>query len=104
MQLETSPTHPEIRPGLDALRTLPSICQIEEDWGRIELKLETADTRYWVTTRGLPVKSGRAETPLAVGFSESNCGTQGNGPLKALHTNPGSPAGADVRAGTSSSS
>src|SRR5262245_63761734 len=68
MQLETSCKHPEIRPGLDSLRTLPSICQIEEDWGRIELKLETADTRYWVTTRGLPVKSRQAPINYVIGY------------------------------------
>jgi hypothetical protein len=68
MQREPSSPHPEIRPGLDALRTLPSICQIEEDWGRIELKLETADTRYWVTTRGLPVKSRQAPINYVVGY------------------------------------
>src|SRR5207248_6081712 len=50
------------------LRTLPSLCQIEEDWGRIELKLETADTRYWVTTRGLPVKSRQAPINYVVDY------------------------------------
>jgi hypothetical protein len=68
MQTETSSTHPQIRPGLDALRTLPSICQIEEDWGRIELKLETADTRYWVTTRGLAVKSRQAPINYVIDY------------------------------------
>jgi len=68
MQTETKATHPEIRPGLDALRTLPSICEIEEDWGRIELKLETADTRYWVTTRGLASKSRQAPINYVVGY------------------------------------
>ena len=68
MHTETNATHPEIRPGLDALRTLPSICEIEEDWGRIELKLETPDTRYWVTTRGLPCKSRQAPINYVVGY------------------------------------
>jgi len=68
MQTETNSTHPAIRPGLHALRTLPAICQIDEDWGRIELKLETADTRYWVTTRGLPVKSRQAPINYVVDY------------------------------------
>src|SRR5439155_26885407 len=67
-QTETNSTRPAIRPGLHALRTLPSICQIDEAWGRIELKLETADTRYWVTTRGLPVKSRQVPINYVVDY------------------------------------
>jgi len=68
MQADATLPHPEIRPGLDSLRTLPSICEIEEDWGRIELKLETADTRYWVTTRGLTQKSCQAPINYVVDY------------------------------------
>jgi hypothetical protein len=46
-----------IRPDLTALRTLPTIHQVSETWGRLELKLETEDTRYWLTTEGAPRKT-----------------------------------------------
>ncbi|MGL4551481.1 MAG: hypothetical protein ACRC33_09865 [Gemmataceae bacterium] len=46
-----------IRPDLKALRTLPTIHQVSEPWGRLELKLETDDTRYWLTTEGAPRKT-----------------------------------------------
>ena len=68
MYAEAEATHPEIRPGLDALRTLPTLCQIEEDWGRIELKLETPDTRYWLTTQGLTRKSRQAPVNYVVDY------------------------------------
>lgn len=58
----------QIRPGLDALRTYPTLCQIEDDWGRIELKLETPDTRYWVTTEGLPERSRLLPANYVVNF------------------------------------
>jgi hypothetical protein len=45
-----------IRPALESLRQLPTIHQVAESWGRLELKLETRDTRYWVTTEGVPQK------------------------------------------------
>jgi hypothetical protein len=61
-------THPEIRPGLDALRTLPTLCQIDEQWGRLELKLETDDTRYWVTTRGLLHRSRQVPLNYVVDY------------------------------------
>src|SRR5262245_33925610 len=40
-----------IRPGLDALRGRPTLQRVADCCGTLELKLETADTRYWVTTR-----------------------------------------------------
>ena len=46
-----------IRPDLGALRRLPTIHQVSETWGRLELKLETTDTRYWLTTEGAPRKT-----------------------------------------------
>ena len=46
-----------IRPDLKALRTLPTIHQVSEPWGRLELKLETDDTRYWLTTEGVARKT-----------------------------------------------
>ena len=47
----------EIRPDLIALRRMPTLHQVSEAWGRLELKLETNDTRYWLTTEGAPRKT-----------------------------------------------
>ena len=58
----------KIRPGLDALRSYPTLCHIEDDWGRIELKLETQDTRYWLTTEGLPERSRLLPANYVVNF------------------------------------
>jgi hypothetical protein len=68
MSTETQVSHPEIRPGLSALRTLPALCHIEEKWGKIELKLETIDTRYWVTTEGLAEKSRHAPINYVIDY------------------------------------
>src|SRR5690242_9881706 len=46
-----------IRPNLNVLRRLPTIHQVAETWGRLELKLETDDTRYWLTTEGASRKT-----------------------------------------------
>src|SRR4051794_4170991 len=42
-----------IRPDLLALRRMPTIHRVAESWGKLELKLETVDTRYWLTTEGV---------------------------------------------------
>jgi hypothetical protein len=68
MYTDTESQHAEVRPGLQVLRTLPTLCQVEEQWGRIELKLETPDTRYWVTTSGLPEKSRHAPINYVVNY------------------------------------
>lgn len=36
---------------------MPTLYQVSETWGKLELKLETEDTRYWVTTEGVPQKT-----------------------------------------------
>lgn len=36
---------------------MQTLHQVSEAWGRLELKLETQDTRYWVTTEGVPQKT-----------------------------------------------
>lgn len=54
--------HRAIRPDLLALRGLPTIFQVAESWGKLELKLETADTRYWLTTEGVARKT--SGTPI----------------------------------------
>ena len=57
-----------VRPGLDVLRRNPTLCEIGESWGKIELKLETEDTRYWLTTEGLPERSRQAPANYVVNF------------------------------------
>jgi hypothetical protein len=57
-----------VRPGLDALRQFPTLCEIDESWGKIELKLETDDTRYWVTTEGLTERSRQVPPNYVVNF------------------------------------
>jgi hypothetical protein len=51
-----------IRPDLNILRRLPAIHQVSETWGKLELKLETEDTRYWLTTEGVTRKT--SGTPI----------------------------------------
>src|SRR4051794_16344020 len=68
MPVETPSPTPEIRPSLEALRHFPTLCHIDETWGKIELKLETEDTRYWVTTRGLSERSRQAPPNYVVNF------------------------------------
>lgn len=51
-----------IRPNLNDLRHLPTIHQVCEAWGKLELKLETDDTRYWLTTEGVARKT--SGTPI----------------------------------------
>jgi hypothetical protein len=57
-----------IRPGLDALRRYPTLCAIGETWGKIELKLETDDTRYWLTTEGVSERSRQVPPNYVVNF------------------------------------
>lgn len=50
-------TIPLIRPALHSLREMPTLHQVSEVWGKLELKLETTDTRYWLTTEGVTQKT-----------------------------------------------
>src|SRR5688572_4106518 len=54
--------HRSSRPDLTILRRLPTIYQVAEAWGKLELKLETSDTRYWLTTEGVSRKT--SGTPI----------------------------------------
>jgi len=58
----------DVRPGLTTLRQYPTLCEVAEDWGRIELKMETPDTRYWLTTRGLSSKSQSAPINFVIDY------------------------------------
>jgi hypothetical protein len=69
MSIETfAPPLFVIRPGLDALRAFPTLCEIDEAWGKIELKLETNDTRYWVTTEGVVERSRQVPPNYVVNY------------------------------------
>lgn len=68
MQTETLDTPLDVRPGLDTLRRCATLCHVDDVWGRIELKLETPDTRYWLTTEGLPEKSRTAPPNFVVNY------------------------------------
>lgn len=68
MPVVTAESPISIRPGLEILRSFPTLCEIEEPWGRIELKLETSDTRYWLTTEGLNERSRQAPANYVVNF------------------------------------
>jgi len=46
-----------IRPTLQTLRRMATLHEVSETWGKLELKLETEDTRYWITTEGVPQKT-----------------------------------------------
>jgi hypothetical protein len=66
---EVAPSsHLSIRPGLEALRRYPTLCAIDESWGKIELKLETEDTRYWLTTEGVPERSRQVPANYVINF------------------------------------
>jgi hypothetical protein len=57
-----------VRPGLEALRRFPTLCAIDDTWGKIELKLETEDTRYWLTTEGMPERSRQVPANYVINF------------------------------------
>ena len=79
--------HATIRPALTTLRHRPTLHQVTESWGKIELKLETADTRYWVTTEGVPEK--RTGTPInyVVNYvTVEKLSEDGNWDLKAVYS------------------
>jgi len=76
-----------IRPDLNALRTLPTIHEVCETWGRLELKLETADTRYWLTTEGAPRRtSGLPLNYVRDYITEEKRNAQGHWDLKAVYS------------------
>jgi hypothetical protein len=50
-------SQPSIRPTLESLRRFPTLQQVQEASSKLELKLETEDTRYWVTTEGVTEKT-----------------------------------------------
>ncbi len=76
-----------IRPTLQSLRTLPTLHQVSESWGRLELKLETEDTRYWITTEGVPQKTSGTPINYVINYVTVEKLTEdGNWDLKAVYS------------------
>jgi len=76
-----------IRPDLKVLRTLPTIHQVAEPWGKLELKLETADTRYWLTTEGVTRRTGGTPINYVIDYVTVEKRTEdGNWDLKAVYS------------------
>jgi hypothetical protein len=76
-----------IRPALQSLRSLPTLYQISETWGKLELKLETDDTRYWVTTEGVKQKTNGAPINYIVNYvTVEKLSKEGNWDLKAVYS------------------
>src|SRR3954454_5834182 len=76
-----------IRPALQSLRSLPTLHQVSEPWGKIELKLETDDTRYWVTTEGVTEKQSGTPINYVVDYVTVETLTdEGSWDLKAVYS------------------
>ena len=76
-----------IRPALHSLRRLPTIHQVAESWGKLELKLETSDTRYWVTTEGVPCKTSGAPINYVIDYvTVEKLSESGTWDLKAVYS------------------
>jgi len=76
-----------VRPTLQSLRSLPTLHQVSESWGRLELKLETEDTRYWITTEGVAKKTSGTPINYVVDYvTVEKLSEDGNWDLKAVYS------------------
>jgi hypothetical protein len=76
-----------IRPALQSLRQLPTLHQVSEVWGKLELKLETEDTRYWITTEGVANKTSGTPINYVVGYvTVEKLSEDGSWDLKAVYS------------------
>lgn len=76
-----------IRPALQSLRSRPTLHQVSETWGRLELKLETEDTRYWVTTEGVSKKTSGTPINYVIDYvTVEKLSSDGNWDLKAVYS------------------
>src|SRR5215210_5821418 len=76
-----------IRPDLNVLRRLPTIHQVSESWGKLELKLETGDTRYWLTTEGVTRKTSGTPINYVVDYvTVEKLSDDGSWDLKAVYS------------------
>jgi hypothetical protein len=66
---------------------MPTIHQVSETWGKLELKLETMDTRYWLTTEGVARKTSGTPINYVVDYVTVEKRTDdGNWDLKAVYS------------------
>ncbi len=80
-------TRCRIRPDLLVLRKMPTIHQVSESWGKLELKLETDDTRYWLTTEGVSRKTTGLPINYVVDYvTVEKRTTDGSWDLKAVYS------------------
>src|SRR5437588_8742609 len=83
----TMSTTSPVRPALHSLRRLPTLHQVAETWGKLELKLETEDTRYWITTEGVPQKTSGTPINYVVDYVTVEKLTEdGSWDLKAVYS------------------
>jgi hypothetical protein len=76
-----------IRPDLSSLRRLPAIHQVSEAWGKLELKLETENTRYWLTTEGVTRKTSGTPINYVLDYVTVETRTaEGTWDLKAVYS------------------
>jgi hypothetical protein len=76
-----------IRPDLSVLSGLPTIHQVAEPWGKLELKLETDDTRYWLTTEGVPRQTLGTPINYVLNYVTTEKRTEdGNWDLEAVYS------------------
>jgi hypothetical protein len=76
-----------IRPNLNVLRRMPTIHQVSEAWGRLELKLQTDDTRYWLTTEGVARKTSGMPINYVVDYvTVEKLAEDGTWDLKAVYS------------------
>jgi hypothetical protein len=76
-----------IRPALHSLRSLPTLHQVAETWGRLELKLETEDTRYWITTEGVRHKTSGTPINYVIDYvTVEKLSENGHWDLKAVYS------------------
>lgn len=76
-----------IRPTLKSLRSLPTLHQVSETWGRLELKLETQDTRYWITTEGVSRKTSGTPINYVIDYvTVETLSEDGSWDLKAVYS------------------
>jgi hypothetical protein len=66
---------------------MPTLHQVSESWGRLELKLETTDTRYWITTEGVPQKTSGTPINYVIDYvTVEKLSDDGNWDLKAVYS------------------
>jgi hypothetical protein len=66
---------------------MPTLHQVAESWGKLELKLETADTRYWVTTEGVTEKKSGTPINYVLDYvTVEKLSDDGNWDLKAVYS------------------